>query len=232
MSRHRNDCRGRILLSFLLGFALLGLGSAPAEAAPPGPGQRPAVGDRGASNVRWVVLKLGGGTRALLEQQRQPYPVFLLERWQGTGWVVQPADEFRRGQGQVAISITQPGTYRVVAGASPYQLYESPAVTVGANDKTSMVSLDTVEPSAPCEVRVISSSTGKGIGGLSIALVGPYSSLPPVRGVTGADGRISLGQVRARELHLEIEHAGDEPFAQEISRECRSSGRAELRLPR
>ncbi len=76
-----------------------------------------------------------------------------------------------------------------------------------------------------------SALTGRPVGGRSLAMSGPYSSLPPMRGTTDADGRLKLGPVRASELHLELESGRDEPLTWEISRQCLASGRADIRVP-
>lgn len=182
---------------------------------------------------RRVVLKLGGWqAQASLERARgRPYPEFLLQRWDAGTWRVHPAEEFRRGEGQVVIPITEPGTYRVVAAASPFELYESSPVVVRDGDKQVMTTLQAGGPVASCDVYVTSSRTGRPLGGHALALSGPYGSLPPLRGVTDADGRLRLGRVRTQELHVELEHAGDEPLAWEAARRCLESGRADLRVP-
>jgi hypothetical protein len=179
------------------------------------------------------VLKMEGGQeRWLLHRaQGRPYPEFLLQRWEAGAWKVHPADDFTRGAGQVVIPIGQPGTYRVVAAASPYELYESNAVMIGEGDRQVMTRLQASGSGVPCEVRVISSRTGLPLSGLSLALSGPYASLPPLRGVTDANGRLALGKVRTAELHLELEHGGDEPLAWERARQCLESGRVDIPVP-
>jgi len=222
LSRDRYERRARVWV--LAAVALCMVGAMPAQAQ----GQSPA-GSRGGQ----LVLKLGGGQeRWLLDRKGgRPYPEFLLQRWEGGAWKVYAAEEFRRGQGQVVIPGLQPGTYRVVAAASPYELYESESVELGASNKPAMTTLRAITPGVPCEIIMISSRTRQPVAGLSFAVSGPYASLPPSRGVTDAKGSLRLGTVRSSELHLELEHGGDEPLTWERARQCLESGRVEIIVP-
>jgi hypothetical protein len=179
-------------------------------------------------SFRWLVVKTGPGLRSRLDEGRAPYPVFLLQRWESGEWRVHPAEEFARGQGQVAISLLQPGTYRVVAAVSPQEVHESESVVVGEGDRQAQVALREAGAGRPCEIRVYSLSQNRPLGGVQLAIVGPYSSLPPVRGTTDAQGRFRLDRVQTQALHVELEHEGSEPVAKDIARECLQTGTAEL----
>ncbi len=182
---------------------------------------------------RWLVLRMDAFARGQLEQKaRRPYPVFLLQRRESSGgWRLQPAEEFLREEGQVAVSLLEPGTYRVLAAASPYALHESAPVEVGARDTERSVSLLVREEGTPCEVRVRSAATGQPVYGALVTAAGVHGSLPPVRGHTDAEGRWRLGQVHAPSLHVEVAQEGANPWSsREAMLDCQRSGIIDARL--
>lgn len=70
---------------------------------------------------RWRVLRRDGLTRARLQARaRSPSPVDLLEHRDARGaWSAMPAQEFVPEAEGVAVSLLEPGTYRVRVASSP-----------------------------------------------------------------------------------------------------------------
>ncbi|QSQ28545.1 carboxypeptidase regulatory-like domain-containing protein [Pyxidicoccus parkwayensis] len=179
---------------------------------------------------RWLVVRMDGFTRAQLQSRaRRPYPVVLLQRRDGAGqWLTHSADIFQEQEDGWAVSLVQPGTYRVLAAASPYEVHTSTSVTVGEGDADATVSVRVDEGGVPCEVRVTSS--GAPVYGALVTSGSTLGSLPPARGRTDAEGRWRLGRVRADSLHLEVEADGHPPWVGEASAACNASGVVDVRL--
>ncbi|HEX2571601.1 MAG TPA: hypothetical protein VH877_18720, partial [Polyangia bacterium] len=114
----------------------------------PSEGQGP--GTRGRAEVtwripvyRWLVVRLDAAARFRIESPaRAPYPQFLLERQDASGaWRARATDHFLSEAGGMAVSIAEPGRYRVIAAASPYLLYRTPEVEVADGDVEKAVEL-------------------------------------------------------------------------------------------
>jgi hypothetical protein len=175
---------------------------------------------------RWLVLRMDAFARERLGARR-PYPVFLLQRRDAEGrWLTQAAEAFVPEDAGMAVSILQPGTYRVLAAASPYEVHASDSVPVDGRDVEHSVPLRVAADGRHCEVRV----TRAGAPVYGALVTAGSGSLPPVRGRTDAEGRWRLGTVRTSSLHLEVEADGDTPWADEASEACAASGVVEVRL--
>jgi hypothetical protein len=181
---------------------------------------------------RWLTLRMDSFTRGQLEMRaRRPYPVFLLQRWSEEGtWRVQSAEQFLHEEEGVAVSLFQPGTYRVLAAVSPYEIYESERVELveGDGERSAVLKMD--EHAMPCEVHVSSGATGRPVYGALVTAAGGHGSLPPVRGRTDVEGRWSLGGVRAPALYLEVQREGIGSWAGESTGDCQRSGVIDVRL--
>ncbi len=181
---------------------------------------------------QWLVLRMDPFARGQLEARaRRPYPVFLLQRQEvGGAWRIQPTEEFLREEAGLAVSLLETGTYRVLAAASPYEVYESPSVEVAEGEVERSVALSVPEDGAPCEVRVVSAATGAPVYGARVTAAGGHGSLPPLRGRTDAEGRWRLGRVRASALYVEVEREAGGTWARESAGDCQRAGLVEVRL--
>jgi hypothetical protein len=181
---------------------------------------------------RWLMLRMDAFTRGQLAlRARRPYPVFLLQRREADGsWRLHPAEEFLPEEEGVAVSLLQPGVYRVLAAASPYELYESTSVELAEGESERFVTLAVREDAAPCEVRVSSAETGQPVYGALVTATGGHGSLPPMRGHTDAEGRWELGRVRASSLYVEVRHEGHARQTRESMGDCQRSGIIDVRL--
>lgn len=179
---------------------------------------------------RWLVLRMDAFARGQLEAKaRRPYPVFLLQRRDAAGqWLTHAADAFVPEEDGVAVSLLQPGTYRVLAAASPYEVYTSGSAEVDGQGAEHSVPLRMDSGGEPCEVRV--TRAGAPVYGALVTAGSGSGSLPPVRGRTDAEGRWRLGAVRTGSLHLEVEAEGHAPWTGEAAAACQAAGVAEVRL--
>ncbi|MFP2907588.1 carboxypeptidase regulatory-like domain-containing protein, partial [Pyxidicoccus sp. 3LFB2] len=179
---------------------------------------------------RWLVLRLDGFTRGQLQaRSRRPYPVYLLQRRDAEGrWLTHPAEFFQDEEEGVAVSLLQPGTYRVLAAASPYEVHASTVAELDGAVAEGFVSVRVDEAGRHCEVRV--TAAGAPVYGALVTSASALGSLPPVRGHTDAEGRWRLGHVRAESLHLEVETEGRAPWVGEAAEACQTTGVVEVRL--
>lgn len=196
----------------------------------PTAGAKDAEGTWRVPAYRWLVLRLEDFTRGqLAAHSRRPYPVFVLQRRDGEGrWLTHAADAFLQEESGVAVSLLQPGTYRVLAATSPHELYTSTSAELSGDTMERTVTVQVEEGAASCEVRV--TSAGAPVYGALVTTSSALGSLPPARGRTDAEGRWRLGRVRADSLHLEVEAEGRPTWVGDATEPCRASGVVEVRL--
>ncbi|MFP2896742.1 carboxypeptidase regulatory-like domain-containing protein [Corallococcus sp. 4LFB] len=179
---------------------------------------------------RWLVVRMDGFTRAQLkERSERPYPVYLLERRDAQGlWSAVPSQKFVPEEDGVAVSLLEPGTYRVQVASAPYASRPSSVAQVGADDTTVDVRLSPA-PSAgsSCEVHV--THQGRPVAQALVMVGGQYRSLPPVRGETDSAGRWRMGAVTSDVLPMFVQGAENE-WDGDGAEACRTSGVVEVRL--
>ncbi len=196
----------------------------------PEPGVAEAQVSWNVTAYRWLVLRVDGFLRGQLEEARRaPYPVFVLQRWsEGDGWRTQAADAFLQEEGGVAVSLLEPGRYRVLVALSAHEHYVSTVAEVGEDGGEHAVSVQVAAAGPACEVLV--TAGGAPVYGARVIAGGEVASLPPARGLTDAEGRWRLGRVRTQALHLEVEAAGHAPWSGEAAESCRREGLVHVQL--
>ncbi|WP_223762241.1 carboxypeptidase regulatory-like domain-containing protein [Corallococcus sp. AS-1-6] len=180
---------------------------------------------------RWLVLRMDGFTRAQLrERSSPPYPVYLLERRDARGaWSVVPTREFRPEEDGLAVSLLEPGTYRLQVASSPYASRPSSTARAGEDfsDVETRLSPEDAAVST-CEVRV--TREGRPVAGALVIAGGANPSLPPVRGETDTAGRWRMGPMTSSALPLQV-HGGDAmDWEGDGAEACHRSGVVEVRL--
>ncbi|WP_223639087.1 carboxypeptidase regulatory-like domain-containing protein [Corallococcus sp. EGB] len=179
---------------------------------------------------RWLVLRMDGFTRAQLKGRSEPpYPVFLLERLDAQGaWSLVPTREFRPEGDNLAVSLVEPGTYRVRVASSPYASRVSGTARVGEDFVDAEVRLPAEDTSpSTCELRI--THQGQAVAGAVVIAGGGSPSLPPVRAETDSAGRWRMGGVTSDVLPLRVLGAGNE-WEGDGAEACRRSGVIEVRL--
>ncbi|MBN8472961.1 carboxypeptidase regulatory-like domain-containing protein [Corallococcus exiguus] len=180
---------------------------------------------------RWLVLRMDGFTRAQLkERSSPPYPVYLLERRDAQGvWSVVPTREFRPEGDSLAVSLLEPGTYRIQVASSPYASRPSSAARAGEgfSDVETRLSPEDAAVST-CEVRV--TREGRPVTGAVVIAGGANPSLPPVRGDTDTTGRWRMGPMTSNALPLQVHERDAIDWEGDGAEECRRSGVVEVRL--
>ncbi len=153
--------------------------------------------------LRWLIVETPGIDIPRQPQSREPFPVFVLQRLQGTVWRDAQAAYFRPVQAGLAVSLDQPGTVRVVALQAPWHVRTSSAVDIG--ESSGAVRYTTRIAAAAGRRVTMQISTGK--GALAFAPVHVLSSLrgvPPKTVNTDGSGRIVLDQVTTSDVILEV----------------------------
>ncbi|MFP2927111.1 carboxypeptidase regulatory-like domain-containing protein, partial [Pyxidicoccus sp. 3LG] len=181
---------------------------------------------------RWLVLRMDAFTRGQLQARaRRPYPVFVLQRRDAEGrWATRAAEVFHDEEAGMAVSLLEPGTYRVLAAASPYEVHASTSAELGGDGAERFVTVRVPSPLV-CPWQCLSLSMGQvGRIGADSSSAGGLGSLPPARGRTDAEGRLRLGRVLAESLHLEVEADGHAPWTGEAASDCHATGVVEVRL--
>ncbi|NBD10079.1 carboxypeptidase regulatory-like domain-containing protein [Corallococcus silvisoli] len=201
-------------------------------------GFSPAVAMQGTVDVewrvpayQWLVLRMDGFTRAQLKERSLPlYPVYLLERRdERGGWSEVTTQEFIPEGDSVAVSLTEPGTYRIQVASSPYASRPSSVARMGEGDGDVEVSLSPEGTSgASCEVHV--TRQGLPVSGARVTASGRARSMPPVHGETDTAGRWRLGPVRSELLLLWVQGAEGESWEGDGAEACRRSGVVEVAL--
>ncbi|RJS18333.1 carboxypeptidase regulatory-like domain-containing protein [Corallococcus sp. H22C18031201] len=178
---------------------------------------------------RWLLLQLDGFTRGQLAARAQaPFPVYALQRRDDAGaWRDVAAEAFLPEPEGLAVSLTSPGTYRVLIATSSVSVTPSPAVSLNAADLEGAVSPRLGDEGVPCEVVV--TEGGRPVYGAEVTAAGEVASLPPLRGHTDAEGRWRLGRVKGSALHVEVGASGHASWEREAAAECLRSGRIEVR---
>ncbi|NRD63383.1 carboxypeptidase regulatory-like domain-containing protein [Corallococcus exiguus] len=179
---------------------------------------------------RWLVVRMDGFTRAQLKERVvPPYPVYLLERRDAQGlWSAVPSREFVPEEDGMAVSLLEPGTYRVQVASAPYASRPSSVAQMGADDTSVDVRLSPA-PSAglSCEVHV--THQGRPVAGALVMVGGKYRSMPPMRGETDSAGHWRLGAVTSDVLPMFVQGAGNE-WEGDGAEACLRSGVVEVRL--
>lgn len=196
----------------------------------PEPGVRDAEVTWRVKAYRWLVLRMDGAMRAQIEARTQkPYPVFVLQRWRHEKqWEFVSAGAYIQEEDAMAVSILEPGRYRLLVSFSVHEVYISTAADVGEDMVDGTVTFQVDLVGSDCEVLVTDGR--KPVFGARVTASSDVRSLPPAWGLTDAQGRWRLGRVRPFGLHLEVTAEGYAPWSGEVSETCRQGGEVRVQL--
>jgi hypothetical protein len=154
---------------------------------------------------RWLLLTMESNTFGSETSKPQPpFPVYTLQRSNDQDWQNIAADAFIPQEDGIAISITEPGTYRVIVSLSPLHEITTTPLRVGPLDRQVFipVSLDMAADETSLILHLISESTGRPLAETLVLVIGRNSEVPPLRLHTDQQGRLDLGPVNVPRLHL------------------------------
>lgn len=148
----------------------------------------------------WLIARLPPAAGRGRAAGRSPYPIQVLQRRRGGGWVDTPAAHFIETDEGVAVSISDPGTYRVVAALSPWQVLTSTLAQVGGHARP------TVEFTSARgrDVVVTVMRDGEALAGAPVHVIGPLGNLPPAVLAADAHGRITLSSATIPVVRVEV----------------------------
>ncbi|MEQ8822170.1 MAG: carboxypeptidase-like regulatory domain-containing protein [Sumerlaeia bacterium] len=151
---------------------------------------------------RWLLAEIDERERERLAiGAKVPYPIYVLERYDegADAWRETGAEEFLREADGIAVSIEDPGIYRVVAARSAVDMaYSEPALVENGEARTPL----DWEFGRETQIYVEDAQTGRPVGGAYVAISGPYGSLPPLEGETAKDGYFETGSVSVGQIEV------------------------------
>lgn len=151
--------------------------------------------------LRWLLARLPGETATAVRNRRSPYPVYVLQRNLESGWVDSAAAHFIATADGLAVSIAEPGTYRVAAVLSPWRVLESTAARI--DDGTVQRRVD-LPGARGRDVVVTILRDGRPLAGAPVAIIGPIGRLPPEVLTADGAGRITLASATVPWVRVEV----------------------------
>jgi hypothetical protein len=139
--------------------------------------------------LQWLIVETPGIEVPRRPRVETPFPVFVLQRREGGAWRESPADHFRPVAGGIAVSLDRPGTVRVSALLSPWQIAVSDTVEVVTDTARYRTRIGTRGGRATT-LRI--TAAGRSLAFASVQVVSPLRGVPPMTMTTDGAGRIVL----------------------------------------
>lgn len=153
--------------------------------------------------LHWLIVRTGDLSIPFHRQGGDPYPIFVLQRRDDADWRDTAAEHFIRVPEGMAVSIDQPGTYRVLALRAPWSVRYSQAADAARASSPPRVSVDLIgEAGRRVVVQVL--RDGAPLRNSPVALRGPARGLPEATRLTDAEGTLLLEGVTVDAMQLEV----------------------------
>lgn len=151
----------------------------------------------------WLLIRSRSIRFTDTRERGQPWPVFALQRQVDGQWRDHSSDYFRPHTRGLAVSLSEPGRYRLVAALSPWSLHFSREAdtSLPRRDGRHEVEIEAGR-GRTAEVRV--STLGRNLAGAPVHLVSPLPGMPPAVVTADAEGRIRLDDVTVDVIALEV----------------------------
>lgn len=149
--------------------------------------------------LQWLVARLPVDASNLRPSGRSPYPIHVLQRLRDGRWADTAADHFIPTRDGLAVSVAEPGTYRIALILSPWRVLESSAAEVKA-DARQYVGF--TRPRAS-DVTVTVLQAGRALSNAPVQVIGPIGGLPPEELRTDAGGRVILAAATVPWIRME-----------------------------
>lgn len=151
--------------------------------------------------LRWLIVDTPGIEIPRRPRMGDPFPVFVLQRREGGAWRESPAAIFRPVPGGIAVSLDRPGTVRVSALSSPWEVAASDAVDATEGDARQRTRL-VVDGGRTATLRL--SAAGRPLARAPVRVVSPLRGVPPKTLTTDADGRLVLANVTVPMVWIDV----------------------------
>lgn len=168
-----------------------------AEAAAPGEAVRHRVE---LAPLHWMIARLPPGPKQANRSRSSPYPIYVLQRQRAGRWADVSADYFIQVPQGLAVSMAEPGTYRVAAALSPWRVLESAPARVAGADRP-IVSFPNAQ-STDVVLTVI--RDGRALAGAPVHVIGPVGHLPPEVLTADTNGRVTLPAANVQQVRVEL----------------------------
>jgi hypothetical protein len=151
--------------------------------------------------LRWLIVDTPGIEIPRRPRMGDPFPVFVLQRRDGGVWRESSAEIFRPVPGGIAVSLDRPGTVRVSALLSPWQVAASDAVDATEGDARQRTRL-VADGGRTITLRL--SAAGRLLARAPVQVVSPLRGVPPKTLTTDADGRLMLANVTVPMVWVDV----------------------------
>lgn len=151
--------------------------------------------------LRWLIVETPGLEIPRRPRMGDPFPVFVLQRRDGGVWRESQADVFRPVPGGIAVSLDRPGTVRVSALLSPWQVAVSDAVEASEGVARQRTRIAT---GGGRTVALRLSAAGRPLAFAPVHAVSPLRGVPPKTLTTDGDGRVVLANATVPAIRVEV----------------------------
>jgi hypothetical protein len=150
--------------------------------------------------LRWLIARLPPEAMQRIPGRRSPYPIHVLQKEGAGRWTDVAADHFIPVPEGMAVSVAEPGTYRVATTLAPWRVIESEAARVDGADRP-RVSFGAVRGR---DVILTVMRDGRALPGAPVHIIGPVGHLPPQTLRADASGRVVLADASVSEVRVEV----------------------------
>lgn len=155
--------------------------------------------------LRWIDVRIPPAFISGEPRRGNPYPIFVLQRDVDGVWSDTPADQFLPASHGVAVSVDEPGRYRVAMAIAPWQVqYTSPALVEGPGPHRV-----SVQSSPAQDVQVQVMEAGVPLTGATVTVRGSLRGLPAVQVRTDAFGRFAISRATEPTVWIASDTYGD-----------------------
>jgi hypothetical protein len=150
--------------------------------------------------LRWLIARAPADANRTRADRRSPYPIYVLQRQRAGRWMDAAADHFIEVPEGLAVSVAEPGLYRVAAAHSPWKVLESSSVQVTDAERSSVA----FSGARGTSVEMTVLRDGKPLAGAPVHIIGPVGHLPPEVLKANANGRVTLAAATVPSVRVEV----------------------------
>lgn len=150
--------------------------------------------------LRWLIARLPPEAARSRPSKGSPYPIYVLQRRREDRWVDAAAAHFIPTPEGLAVSVEEPGVYRIATALSPWHALESSVARV---DDTEPHRVDFAGMRGR-DVTMTVLRDGRALAGAPVSIIGPFGKLPPAMLKADGSGRITLASATVPSVRIEV----------------------------